>query len=428
MAIATRTANGSSPACGTETLRVPRARVADETGKLTEGRSKVLPRDQRLTKQAEALIAAVYLAGANTLASSGRCSGCSRAPSAFAIVSRTNGATWRIVVSRARAAWGKADRDACCARSLAAEDIVRIILDGTVIETRLDKKATTITVLAAIGGRRPSGGIAKRRTAGQWTARRGCFPSEIWAESTAAWRQVLDDFDAPGLKRPACVIVDGAPGLEAAGVGVRGEALPLQGCTLHEHRTLLAHAPKHMHDALTGDCRDMIHADTAAELETRRRAFLRKWRLKCRAVADRLEAAGDRLFTFPRLDAAQWKSARTANAPFGRFALQIACRAKIERPNEAFRRRLKTQPVLPCAETVPMLPWAPRASGQIRMRRTDGWGNPRSAPQTDAPWACNLRRRPPACPDRAASEVPRRARHGPGYHCTSLTYMPHTAH
>ena len=52
---------------GTETVRVPRARVADETGKATQWRSKALARYQRLTKKAEALIAAVYLAGTNTL-------------------------------------------------------------------------------------------------------------------------------------------------------------------------------------------------------------------------------------------------------------------------------------------------------------------------------------------------------------------------
>jgi len=29
--------------------------------------------------------------------------------------------------------------------------------------------------------------------------------------------------------------------------------------------------------------------------------------------------------------------------------------------------------VLPCAETVPMLLWALLASGQIQMRKVDGW-------------------------------------------------------
>jgi len=42
---------------GTETISVPRARVADEVGQVSEWRSKVLPRYQRLTKTAEALIA-----------------------------------------------------------------------------------------------------------------------------------------------------------------------------------------------------------------------------------------------------------------------------------------------------------------------------------------------------------------------------------
>ncbi len=58
----------------------------------------------------------------------------------------------------------------------------------------------------------------------------------------------------------------------------------------------------------------MFCADTAARIETRRKAFLRKWRLKCRAVADSFEEAGERLFTFTRLDPSQWKSARTTNA------------------------------------------------------------------------------------------------------------------
>jgi hypothetical protein len=36
---------------------------------------------------------------------------------------------------------------------------------------------------------------------------------------------------------------------------------------------------------------DMIYAESAGEIETRRRAFLRKWRLKCPAVAASLEEA-----------------------------------------------------------------------------------------------------------------------------------------
>ena len=45
----------------------------------------------------------------------------------------------------------------------------------------------------------------------------------------------------------------------------------------------------------------------------------------------------------------------------------------IERLHEEFKRRIKTQTVLPCAETAAMLFWALMASGQIVMRKVDGW-------------------------------------------------------
>jgi len=38
-----------------------------------------------------------------------------------------------------------------------------------------------------------------------------------------------------------------------------------------------------------------------------------------------------------------------------------------------FKRRIKTQTVLPSAETAAMLFWALMASGQITMQKVDGW-------------------------------------------------------
>ena len=105
---------------------------------------------------------------------------------------------------------------------------------------------------------------------------------------------------------------------------IDSDDLPIQRCTVHKHRNLLGHAPKRLHDELTEDYRDMIYADTAAEIETRRKAFGRKWHLKCRAVADSLEEAGDRLFAFTRLSPSQWKSARTTNA------IDWTCPGKVE--------------------------------------------------------------------------------------------------
>jgi hypothetical protein len=53
---------------GAETVKAPRARLVDDAGRTSEWRSEGLRRYQRLTKKAEALIAAVYLAGTNTQA------------------------------------------------------------------------------------------------------------------------------------------------------------------------------------------------------------------------------------------------------------------------------------------------------------------------------------------------------------------------
>jgi transposase-like protein len=328
---------------GPETVRVPRARIAGADGQRREWRSQALPRYRRLTRKAEALVAGAYLAGTNTR----------RVKRALSTLFA--GAVGKDVVSRA---WRKVktDWEAWNTRDLGGEDIVRLILDGTVVKARIDKKATAIPILVAIGVRRDGQKVL-------------IGLKNMGGETVAAWRAFLQDLSARGLREPGFVIVDGAPGLEAALAELWPEA-PVQRCTVHKHRNLLAHAPKRLHDELTEDYRDMIYAETAAEIERRRKAFLRKWRLKCRPVADSLEEAGDRLFTFTRLPPGQWKSARTTNA--------------IERLHAEFKRRIKTQAVLPQADTAPMLFWALLASGQIVMRKVDGWET-LDQPLTDQP-------------------------------------------
>jgi transposase-like protein len=313
-------------------ISVPRARLRAEDGATREWRSAVLPRYARRTRQVEALIAGAYLAGANTR----------RVQRALAALFR--GAVGKDVVSRT---WRKVktDWEAWCRRDLAGEDVVRLVLDGTVVRVRVDRKATAISLLVVLGVRR----------AGQKVL---LAVKSMGGEGEAAWRAVLDDLVARGLRAPTFLIVDGAAGLERALAALWPE-VPTQRCTVHKHRNLLAHAPEALHEEVSADYTDMIYAATPREIEQRRRAFLRKWRLKCRAVADSLEEAGERLFTFTRLPPSQWKSARTTNA--------------VERLHEEFKRRIKTQTVLPSAETAAMLFWALLASGQVTMRKVDGW-------------------------------------------------------
>jgi putative transposase len=317
---------------GTTELTLPRARIATEDGRTVEWKSQALRAYQRRTKAADALIASTYLAGTNTR----------RVRRALAAL--FGGAVGKDVVSRT---WRKvkSDWDAWNGRDLAGQPIVRLILDGTVVRVRLDRKATSISLLVALGV----------RSDGQKVL---LAVKNMGGESEAAWRALLDDLVGRGLRAPELVIVDGAPGLEKALAALWPE-MPVQRCTVHKHRNLLAHAPDKLHEEISTDYQDMIYATTPKEIEQRRKVFLRKWRLKCRAVADSLEEAGARLFTFTRLPASQWKSARTTNA--------------VERLHEEFKRRIKTQTVLPSAETAAMLFWALLASGQITMRKVDGW-------------------------------------------------------
>src|SRR5438445_5882345 len=313
-------------------IEVPRARLNGPGGKTTEWNSQMLRAYQRRTLAADALIASTYLAGTNTR----------RVRRALRAL--FGGAVGKDVVSRV---WRKvrSDWEAWNARSLAEEPIVRLILDGTVVRVRLDRKATSISLLVVLGVRADGQKVL-------------LAIKSMGGESAEAWRSVLDDLVRRGLRRPEFLIVDGAGGLDKA-IAAIWDGVPVQRCTVHKHRNLLAHAPERLHEEITADYNDMIYAATCEEIAARRKAFIRKWRLKHRAITDSLEEAGDRLFTFARMPPSQWRSLRTTNA--------------IERLHEEFKRRIKTQTVLPSAETAAMLFWALLASGQISMRKVEGW-------------------------------------------------------
>jgi transposase-like protein len=166
-------------------IAVPRARINGEDGKTLEWKSKVL-RDQRRTLAADALIASTYLSGTNTR----------RVRRALTTLFR--GAVSKDIVRRV---WRKVkcDWEAWNTRSLAEEPIVRLILDGTVVRVRLDRKATSISLLVVIGVRADGQNVL-------------LAVKSMGGESAEAWRTVLDDLIKRELRRPQFVIVDGAAG------------------------------------------------------------------------------------------------------------------------------------------------------------------------------------------------------------------------
>jgi transposase-like protein len=175
---------------GPTAVRVPRARLATPDGKTAEWRNATIPAYQRRTKRADALITGAYLSGTNTR----------RVRRALAAL--FGGAVGKDTVSKV---WRKTkgDWDAWNARSIADEPIIRLILDGTVVRVRLDKKATSISLLVALGV----------RSDGQKVL---LAIKNMGGESEAAWRALLDGLIARGLRTPDLVIVDGGAGLDKA--------------------------------------------------------------------------------------------------------------------------------------------------------------------------------------------------------------------
>lgn len=81
---------------------------------------------------------------------------------------------------------------------------------------RFDRKAISISLLVVPGVRADG---QKVRLA----------IKSMGGESAEAWRTVLDDLIKRGLKRPAFLIVDGAPGLDKA-VAAVWDGVPVQRC------------------------------------------------------------------------------------------------------------------------------------------------------------------------------------------------------
>ncbi len=77
------------------------------------------------------------------------------------------------------------------------------------------------------------------------------------------------------------------------------------------------------------------------------------------AVCAGVDRGGDELLTFFRFPKAQWKTRRSTNV--------------IERLHGEFRRRVKTQGSLPTEDAAVVLLFSLVASGQIKLRRIDGW-------------------------------------------------------
>jgi putative transposase len=216
-------------------------------------------------------------------------------------------------------------------RDLAEEDIRYVFMDGWYPKVRIGGRRERVPVLVTLGVR----GNGERvvldlRLVGE--------------ESAASWTEVA--------------IIDGNPGLMNA-LQSHWPGIAVQRCSAHKLWNLQSKAPARLREELTEDYRRMIYGDTVAAVQQERTRFTKKWQLRCPAVVESLKEVGDELFTFLRFPPSQWKALRTTNA--------------LERINEEFRRRTKTQASLPGQDAVVLLLFGLLRSGQIKLRVLDGY-------------------------------------------------------
>jgi transposase-like protein len=318
---------------GPTTIAMPRARIGEADGTSAEWRSETVRRYQRRTTRVDEAILGIYLAGTNTRRIKGALAPLLRGgPLSKDAVSR--------LVGRLRE-----DFETWRNRDLADEDIRYVFMDGWYPKVRIGGRRERVPVLVTLGVRANGERVVlDMRLVGE--------------ESAASWTEVVASLAARHLARPVLAVIDGNPGLTSA-LRSHWPGIEIQRCTAHKLRNLQAKAPARLREELTEDYRRMIYGETVSAVEHARARFTKKWQLRCPAVVESLQEAGDELFTFLRFPSSQWKALRTTNA--------------LERINEEFRRRTKTQASLPGQDAVVLLLFGLLRSGQIKLRVLDGY-------------------------------------------------------
>lgn len=156
-------------------------------------------------------------------------------------------------------------------------------------------------------------------------------------ESTASWAEVLASLVAPHRGGRCSAWSTGYPSLLAA-LHTQWRGVAIQRCSADKLRNRQAKAPARLREELTEEYQRMIYADAAVAVE-QARVRLIKCSFGVRAGVESLDEGARNSLRFS-----------ASRARSGRCCAQ---RTRLERINEAFRRRTTTQAILPCPDAVP---------------------------------------------------------------------------
>jgi len=321
-----------STGLGATVIELPRARLGQGEQE-KEWQSKLIERYQRRARSVDSALLGCYLSGANGRRIRGALSPLLRgAPLSKSAISRIVGRLQALFTE-----WRK--------RSLKEEAVVLLYLDAIALRVRIANKVVSAPVLVALAVKADGQKVVLDLEL-------------LQSESSECWGGFVEGLVGRGLKRPCLVIIDGNKGLRAA-VDKNWPGIEVQRCTVHKLRNLERHVPRHALEEVKSDYHRIIQAESLEQARKAYREFVLKWKKLAPKVVVSLEEAGEELLTFYSFPNSQWKSLRTTNA--------------IERLNGEFRRRVKTQGSLPSAQAAELLLFGLIISGQIHMRRIDGW-------------------------------------------------------
>jgi putative transposase len=287
---------------GTVTVRRPRVR--DLTARFE---SKILPLFTRRTQEVGTLLPELYLHGLSTgdfdLALRGLLG--EGAPLSASSIQRLK-------------ARFELDYEAWKKRALSGLEVVYWWADGLYVKAGIeDRKSALLTIVGAL-------------TNGDKVVL-ACESGE--RESTESWLKVLRDLKGRGLTFPRLTVADGHLGIWAA----FGEIHPTgaeQRCWNHKITNVLNDLPNTVQRQAAERLKAMPYAQTKAECERLRDAFVRAYHKTDKKAVETLLRDWDRMVTFYTFPREHWRHIRTTNiveSPFSSVRLRTDASRRYKR-------------------------------------------------------------------------------------------------
>jgi putative transposase len=291
---------------GTITVRRPRVRG-------TEGgfESKIIPFFKRRSKEVEQLLPELYLHGL--------------AKGDFEMALRGllgEGAPLSAsAIERLKAKW-QGEYEEWMRQDLSSFEVVYQWADGIYVKAGLEKdKAALLVIIGALSNGKK---IFLACESG-------------YRESKESWSGVLRGLTKRGLKLGKLTIADGHLGIWSALGELHTEGKE-QRCWNHKIRNVLECFPKRLCAEAAEQLKAIPYAETLAECERRRDAFIGRYRKDFSKATEKLRSDWDRMITFYSFPKEHWPHLRTTNvieSPFSSVRLRTDAAKRFKKVQNA---------------------------------------------------------------------------------------------